>query len=311
MKPRTPTPAPTRLATICSGSSPLGSARTPLSVIDDLGQPEGTQHVRRRLRGSGLDLGDGPGPGAHVTDGPLRHESALAHHAEVGADLLDLGQQMAGDEDGGPVGGERGDERTHLPGSLRVESVGRLVEQQQVARREQRRRDREPLAHAQRVGAVALARGREQPDPLECGIDPRARRRRVGVPISRVEPGEVRSAGEVGMERRALHQRSHPGQHAARPVRGCARRAPRSAPRWRWTSPRSMRMVVVLPEPFGPRKPYTAPCGTSRSMPSTAAWSPNRLVRPTVAMAAEVTERPGPRSGSSDPRRRSRPGRRR
>ena len=36
----------------------------------------------------------------------------------------------------------------------------------------------------------------------------------------------------------------------------------------------SMRMVVVLPEPFGPRKPKTLPAGTARSRPSTASCPP-------------------------------------
>src|SRR5450755_443444 len=51
--------------------------------------------------------------------------------------------------------------------------------------------------------------------------------------------------------------------------------------------PSSIRMVVVLPEPFGPRKPYTEPRGTARSMWSTATWPPrNRLVRPVVDTAS-------------------------
>src|SRR5438270_7614367 len=49
--------------------------------------------------------------------------------------------------------------------------------------------------------------------------------------------------------------------------------------------PSSTRIVVVLPEPLGPRKPNTLPTGTARSMPSTAAISPKRLVRPRVSMA--------------------------
>ena len=43
--------------------------------------------------------------------------------------------------------------------------------------------------------------------------------------------------------------------------------------------------MVVFPEPFGPRKPNTLPVGTARSMPSTAASSPKRLVRPSVSIA--------------------------
>ena len=43
--------------------------------------------------------------------------------------------------------------------------------------------------------------------------------------------------------------------------------------------PSNMRMVVVLPAPFGPRKPYTWPAATSRSSSLTAIVSPKRLVR--------------------------------
>lgn len=49
--------------------------------------------------------------------------------------------------------------------------------------------------------------------------------------------------------------------------------------------PISMRMVVVLPEPLGPRNPKTLPRGTVRSSPFTASWPPRyRLVRPCVSM---------------------------
>src|SRR5579872_360733 len=40
-----------------------------------------------------------------------------------------------------------------------------------------------------------------------------------------------------------------------------------------------MRIVVVLPAPFGPRKPYTWPADTPRSSPLTATTDPKRLVR--------------------------------
>jgi hypothetical protein len=51
----------------------------------------------------------------------------------VGADLLDLGQQVRGDEDGDPVGRDLPDQRADLTGALRVQPVGRLVEDDQVA----------------------------------------------------------------------------------------------------------------------------------------------------------------------------------
>ena len=52
------------------------------------------------------------------------------------------------------------------------------------------------------------------------------------------------------------------------------------------TRPSSIRTVVVLPEPFAPRKPNTSPRRTSRSTPSTAVSLPNRLVSPRVRMTA-------------------------
>src|SRR6476469_9526682 len=50
-------------------------------------------------------------------------------------------------------------------------------------------------------------------------------------------------------------------------------------------SARSMRIIVVLPEPFGPSTPSTAPTGTSRSTPATATVAPNTLRRPRTRIA--------------------------
>ena len=44
-------------------------------------------------------------------------------------------------------------------------------------------------------------------------------------------------------------------------------------------------MVVVFPEPFGPRNPYVLPAGTARSMPSTARRLPKCLAKPRVSTA--------------------------
>ena len=64
----------------------------------------------------------------------LEDQLAEAHHADVRGHLLDLGQQVRGDEDGDPVGRDLPDERADLAGALRVEAVGRLVQDDQVAR---------------------------------------------------------------------------------------------------------------------------------------------------------------------------------
>ena len=54
--------------------------------------------------------------------------------------------------------------------------------------------------------------------------------------------------------------------------------------------PISMRMVVVLPAPFGPKKPKKLPRGTSRSSPSTAAFVPYTLRR----LPIEIARKHGP-----------------
>ena len=49
--------------------------------------------------------------------------------------------------------------------------------------------------------------------------------------------------------------------------------------------PRSMRMVVVLPDPLGPRKPKIDPRGTFRAIELTALWSPKLLTNAVVSIA--------------------------
>ena len=51
-----------------------------------------------------------------------------------------------------------------------------------------------------------------------------------------------------------------------------------SSPEVTGETPPIMRMVDVLPAPFGPRKPNASPLATSKSTPSTAVRSPNLLV---------------------------------
>src|SRR5688500_3761287 len=47
-----------------------------------------------------------------------------------------------------------------------------------------------------------------------------------------------------------------------------------------------MRMAVVFPAPFGPRKPRISPASTTNERSTTATKSPNRRVRPSAAMPA-------------------------
>src|SRR5262245_55410330 len=66
-----------------------------------------------------------------------------------------------------------------------------------------------------------------------------------------------------------------------------------------------VRTVVVLPAPFGPRKPNTSPRPTSKLTSSNATRSPNRLVRRS-ATSAGVSRAPSGAAGGSGSKRRHR-----
>ena len=72
-----------------------------------------------------------------------------------------------------------------------------------------------------------------------------------------VEEGPVGDEAEGGLGRLGLAGRGRGRRSSTRPEVG-------------FSSPAIMRMVVVLPAPFGPRKPWISPGATSRLTPSTA-----------------------------------------
>ena len=60
------------------------------------------------------------------------------------------------------------------------------------------------------------------------------------------------------------------------------------------TKPSRQRIVVVFPDPLGPRKPNTPPSGTDKSRPCTATWGARRqrrysLHRPSISITAVMT----------------------
>src|SRR5690349_21793530 len=59
------------------------------------------------------------------------------------------------------------------------------------------------------------------------------------------------------------------------------------------------RIVVVLPAPFGPRKPKTSPWPTSRSRSMIPRWAPYAFVRRSVSMIATTWARPSLSLGRS------------
>ena len=131
--------------------------------VDDELAPVATDRARPDLRGQGLlqalrvvHLDDDPLGAAvarpELVDAGLLHDPAAGEHRHGVADALDVGEDVRGEEDGGAAG-ERRDHLEHLAAPDRVERAGRLVEQQQARRVDQRLGDAEALLHAARVAA--------------------------------------------------------------------------------------------------------------------------------------------------------------
>jgi hypothetical protein len=71
--------------------------------------------------------------------------------------------------------GQRPEQIAHPPDALRVQPVGRLVENQHLRIPQQRRRHAEALPHAQRVSPECAAADRGEPDKLQDLVRPRQR----------------------------------------------------------------------------------------------------------------------------------------
>ena len=110
-----------------------------------------------------------------------------------------------------------------LPDAVRVEPVRRLVEHQQPGPVEQRARQPEALAHAERVGAHRAPVDRAEPDALEDLLDPPAPAR----PVPAAPRARTRRAARGWSARTGAGRRPVPRPSPRSPA---ARRPPGSAP---------------------------------------------------------------------------------
>src|SRR5215472_12204909 len=118
----------------------------------DVGQPELGEHLAGQVWFGGAHPHTGGTPRAHLLQRALEHQPAGPHHPHVAADLLHLGEQVRRHKHGDAVGGDLPDQPADLPGALRIQAVGRLVQDDELARLEQARGNGEPLLHAEGVG---------------------------------------------------------------------------------------------------------------------------------------------------------------
>ncbi len=117
---------------------------------------------------------------------------------------------MAGDDHRAPAGRVADHHLAHLADLGRVETVGGLVEDEQVGQPEHGLGDGEALAHALRVGAHRAGERVAEPGDLQglvqVGVAGRAA---GGLPVQL----QVLPAGQVRQEARALHEGADPRQH--------------------------------------------------------------------------------------------------
>ena len=141
--------------------------------------------------------------------GPGGDDPAGVHDDDVAAGQLDLGEQVAGDDDGAAGRGIRLQDRAHRRDLGRVETVGRLVEEEHLGPAEHGLGDAEALLHAVAVGADRAVEGAAERRDGEGLVDPGL----VGGASGRGPVGlEVLAAGEVGEEAGALDEGSDPAE---------------------------------------------------------------------------------------------------
>ena len=153
------------------------------------------------------------------------------------------------------------DQLADLADTGRVQSVAGFVQDQQFRVLEQGRGDAEPLLHAQRVTLDPIVGPAPQVHQLEHLIDPDR-----GDPGGLGQQRQIQPPGEIGEEQRRLDQRSETSGNSPGTLRPNIFSDPESGR----TKPSNSRMVVVLPDPFGPRNPNPPPASTVRSNPRTA-----------------------------------------
>ncbi len=200
-----------------------------------------------------------------------RHDPTGVDDRHPVADELDLGQQMRVQEDGRPAITGGPDDPPHVGPADRVERRCRLVEQDELGLAEQRApRPRRCCIPFENVPTRSSARS-ASPTVVERRVDLRPSR-----PGRRSRP--ARSGGR-GPRGRAATAGSGTAPAGSRPA-GAPRRSPSGrpgacrCPRSARASPRNSLTEVVLPAPFGPRKPNTSPCSTRIDRPASAVVRP-------------------------------------
>ena len=169
-------------------------------LLEHGGQPVRLGGAHPRVPPSPRELGDRAGA----------HQPPAVDDQDVVGGLLDLGEHVAGDEHGAPLGGQRAQEVAQPADALRVQAVGRLVEHEHRRVAEQRGGEPEPLAHAEGELADLPARA--------AAARSTVREHLVGAALReagrRGEHPQVVAGGAARVEAGGLEQRRRPARAA-------------------------------------------------------------------------------------------------
>ena len=188
-----------------------------------------------------------------------------------------------------------------MPG--RIEAVGRLVEDQHLGIAEQRRGDREPLAHPDRVALRRAGRRRRRGRPRRA---PRRRAPADGRPPPPARAGGCVRCGPDGSSRPPARRRR--GRSGAAARRSGGRRTARCRRRRGSGQQRPQRRCSCRRR-WGRGSRSPRPAWTSKPRSATACTDPKRLPRPPDLDRRRVASRAPPASPELAQRHERRPGR--
>ena len=278
------------------------SASTMKAVLDVRGVEAGG---RRGPRASASRVGrahEHAGAGEQLLARAVGDDPAVADDQQVVGDRLDLQQQVRGEQHGAAAVGEVAQQAAHPADALGVEAVGGLVEDQHLRVAEQRVREPEPLAHAERVLAHALARRRtcrarraSSSSSTRAGVDAHhlgGDGERLAAAAARVLGARVEQHADAQARVRQL------AVGGARARSSCRRRGPRARPAsasWSSCRRRSVR-----------GSPVTVPGSQRNETSLTTVRPPRRFVSPVASIMAPASGAAARATTSAAGRRRDR-----
>jgi hypothetical protein len=153
-------------------------------------------------------------PCLELRPAPLGHQPSLVHDREAGAQVLDLREQVAREEDGEPIlAVEAADQVVYLSLAPRVQAERGLVQEQHPWGVDHGTRYPQPLAHAARVPAYGRSTPSRKPDRFQQRARPRSG---IGDAVEPAEVSEVLFPGHPRVVALILGQNAHDALYGSR-----------------------------------------------------------------------------------------------